>query len=47
VSGTLYAGLGGPAFLAMAALCVIALPIAWYGLARGEASRPGLTALRL
>lgn len=30
-SGTLYATYGGPAFLAMAALCVIALPIAWWG----------------
>jgi MFS transporter, PPP family, 3-phenylpropionic acid transporter len=33
VSGALYAGYGGAAFLWMAALCVIALPFAWYGLA--------------
>jgi PPP family 3-phenylpropionic acid transporter len=32
-SGTLYATYGGPAFLSMAALCVIALPFAWWGLA--------------
>ena len=31
LSGTLYATYGGPAFLAMAALCVIALPFAWWG----------------
>ena len=34
LSGTLYASYGGLAFLAMAALCVIALPFAWWGLAR-------------
>jgi PPP family 3-phenylpropionic acid transporter len=33
LSGTLYASFGGPAFLAMAALCIIALPFAWRGLA--------------
>lgn len=33
LSGTLYAAYGGPAFLAMAALCVIALPVAWWGFA--------------
>jgi PPP family 3-phenylpropionic acid transporter len=33
VSGPLYADYGGPAFLAMAALCVIALPFAWWGFA--------------
>jgi PPP family 3-phenylpropionic acid transporter len=33
LSGTLYATYGGPAFLSMAALCVIALPFAWWGLA--------------
>ncbi|SEP29028.1 MFS transporter, PPP family, 3-phenylpropionic acid transporter [Rhodospirillales bacterium URHD0017] len=31
LSGTLYATYGGSAFLAMSALCVIALPIAWWG----------------
>ena len=34
LSGTLYAGYGGLAFLSMAALCVIALPFAWWGLAK-------------
>jgi PPP family 3-phenylpropionic acid transporter len=34
LSGTLYAGYGGLAFLSMAALCVIALPVAWWGLAK-------------
>jgi MFS transporter, PPP family, 3-phenylpropionic acid transporter len=33
LSGTLYASYGGLAFLSMAALCIIALPFAWYGLA--------------
>jgi PPP family 3-phenylpropionic acid transporter len=33
LSGTLYATYGGTAFLSMAALCVIALPFAWWGLA--------------
>jgi PPP family 3-phenylpropionic acid transporter len=33
LSGTLYATYGGPAFLSMAALCVTALPFAWWGLA--------------
>jgi PPP family 3-phenylpropionic acid transporter len=33
VSGTLYATYGGPAFLAMAVLCVVALPFAWWGFA--------------
>lgn len=32
VSGTLYARYGGEAFVGMAALCLIALPLAWYGL---------------
>lgn len=32
LSGTLYADFGSAAFLSMAALCVIALPLAWYGL---------------
>jgi MFS transporter, PPP family, 3-phenylpropionic acid transporter len=33
LSGTLYATYGGSAFLSMAALCVVALPFAWWGLA--------------
>jgi PPP family 3-phenylpropionic acid transporter len=33
LSGTLYASYGGLAFLSMAALCVVALPFAWWGLA--------------
>jgi PPP family 3-phenylpropionic acid transporter len=33
LSGTLYATYGGPAFLSMAALCLVALPFAWWGLA--------------
>jgi MFS transporter, PPP family, 3-phenylpropionic acid transporter len=33
LSGTLYGDYGGPAFLAMAALCIIALPLAWWGFA--------------
>jgi PPP family 3-phenylpropionic acid transporter len=33
LSGTLYADYGGLAFLAMASLCVIALPFAWWGFA--------------
>jgi PPP family 3-phenylpropionic acid transporter len=33
VSGTLYADWGGLAFLPMAALCLVALPLAWWGLA--------------
>jgi MFS transporter, PPP family, 3-phenylpropionic acid transporter len=39
-AGTLYADYGGAAFLSMAALCVIALPLAWYGLT-DEALEPG------
>lgn len=39
LSGTLYASYGGAAFLSMAGLCVIALPLAWYGLA-DEAVQP-------
>jgi MFS transporter, PPP family, 3-phenylpropionic acid transporter len=31
LSGTLYASYGGLAFLPMAALCVVALPFAWWG----------------
>jgi PPP family 3-phenylpropionic acid transporter len=37
--GTLYASYGGLAFLSMAALCIIALPFAWYGLAN-EPDKP-------
>ena len=33
VSGALYAGYGGVSFLLMAALCGVALPVAWLGLA--------------
>jgi PPP family 3-phenylpropionic acid transporter len=42
LSGMLYAAWGGAAFFAMAALCVIALPLAWYGLGdkRVEPSHP-------
>jgi PPP family 3-phenylpropionic acid transporter len=40
VSGTLYANYGGPAFLSMAALCVIALPFAWRGLADPRSVAP-------
>jgi MFS transporter, PPP family, 3-phenylpropionic acid transporter len=45
VSGALYAGYGGAAFLSMAALCVIALPFAWYGLADGP-DKPGASGSR-
>ena len=31
-AGPLYADYGGAAFLSMAALCAIAVPLAWYGL---------------
>jgi len=33
VSGALYAGYGGVSFLLMAALCGVALPVTWLGLA--------------
>ncbi len=36
VAGELYAGWGGMAFLLMALLCGLALPVAWFGLAGGE-----------
>jgi PPP family 3-phenylpropionic acid transporter len=39
LSGTLYASYGGLAFLSMAALCIIALPFAWYGFA-DEPNKP-------
>ena len=32
LSGTLYAAWGGASFFAMALLCAVALPFAWYGL---------------
>lgn len=32
LSGTLYASHGGEPFFSMAALCVIALPFAWFGI---------------
>jgi PPP family 3-phenylpropionic acid transporter len=38
-AGTLYANYGGAAYLSMAALCAVALPLAWYGLT-DEALRP-------
>ena len=31
LSGTLYAKFGGAAFLPMALLCAVALPLAWHG----------------
>lgn len=40
LSGTLYGDYGGPAFLAMAALCVIALPFAWWGFANPRPFAP-------
>jgi MFS transporter, PPP family, 3-phenylpropionic acid transporter len=33
LSGILYAAYGGAAFISMAALCIVALPFAWFGLA--------------
>ena len=36
VSGTLYSRYGGASFYAMAALCALALPIAWFGLADND-----------
>jgi PPP family 3-phenylpropionic acid transporter len=35
-SGTLYARYGGASFFPMAALCVVALPFAWFGFADGR-----------
>jgi MFS transporter, PPP family, 3-phenylpropionic acid transporter len=40
LSGTLYAAYGGLSFLAMALLCVVAFPFAWYGLGGREGSEP-------
>jgi PPP family 3-phenylpropionic acid transporter len=45
LSGTLYADYGGLTFLLMAALCVVALPFAWWGLAAGEQEPSGMRAL--
>jgi PPP family 3-phenylpropionic acid transporter len=45
LSGTLYADYGGLTFLLMAALCVAALPFAWWGLATGEQQPSGMRAL--
>jgi PPP family 3-phenylpropionic acid transporter len=36
LSGTLYADYGGRTFLLMAALCLAALPVAWWGFAPGQ-----------
>lgn len=36
LSGALYASDAGAAFFAMAALCVVALPFAWFGFANGR-----------
>jgi PPP family 3-phenylpropionic acid transporter len=33
LSGVLYAKFGGAAFLLMALLCAVALPLAWFGFA--------------
>ena len=43
LSGTLYAAYGGLSFLAMALLCVVAFPFAWYGLGGGDGSEPPRT----
>lgn len=45
LSGTLYADYGGLAFLLMAALCVVALPVAWRGFAPGRQQPAGTPAL--
>lgn len=42
---TLYADHGGLAFLPMAVLCVIALPVAWWGFAPGRRQPGGMRAL--
>lgn len=36
LSGALYASYAGAAFFSMAALCVVALPFAWFGFANGR-----------
>jgi MFS transporter, PPP family, 3-phenylpropionic acid transporter len=40
LSGALYASYGGLAFLPMAALCAIALPLAWFGFADQRLTSP-------
>jgi PPP family 3-phenylpropionic acid transporter len=45
VSGTLYADYGGHTFLLMAALCAIALPLAWWGFAPGQQQPGGVRAV--
>jgi PPP family 3-phenylpropionic acid transporter len=44
LSGTLYASHGGAAFFLMATLCVIALPIAWFGFGDQPGNARGHTA---
>lgn len=39
LSGILYAAYGGAAFISMAALCIVALPFAWFGLANDAYKR--------
>jgi PPP family 3-phenylpropionic acid transporter len=39
LSGTLYAKYGGASFVSMAALCIVALPFAWFGLANDPQSK--------
>jgi MFS transporter, PPP family, 3-phenylpropionic acid transporter len=41
-SGFFYASYGGGAFLAMALLCGIALPLAWFGFSEARDSSPGI-----
>ncbi|WP_439400388.1 hypothetical protein ACRQ5Q_43395 (plasmid) [Bradyrhizobium sp. PMVTL-01] len=36
LSGALYASYAGAAFFPMVALCIIALPLAWFGFADGS-----------
>jgi PPP family 3-phenylpropionic acid transporter len=38
LSGSLYAWYGGASFFAMAALCALALPFAWFGLSDDSAT---------
>lgn len=45
LSGTLYADYGGRTFLLMAALCVAALPVAWWGFAPGRRQPEGMRPL--
>nr|WP_253075687.1 MULTISPECIES: hypothetical protein [unclassified Bradyrhizobium] len=37
VSGALYEAYAGAAFIPMAALCIVAVPLAWHGFARRTA----------